>query len=152
MRRRAVTVFSNKFKDGLIIYPVKGYSITIDLADSKSINSAPIVSVKDDTKKIACSRIGDRLRVAGTAELGGFNKDIRHARIQPLVEWTKKRFPSVETESFLPWAGLRPMTSTMMPVIRRSKKENVFYNTGHGHLGWTMGAYSGKLITDIIKS
>ena len=144
--------FSNKFKDGLIIYPVKGYSITIDLADSKSINSAPIVSVKDDTKKIACSRIGDRLRVAGTAELGGFNKDIRHARIQPLVEWTKKRFPSVETENFLPWAGLRPMTSTMMPVIRRSKKENVFYNTGHGHLGWTMGAYSGKLITDIIKS
>ena len=64
----------------------------------------------------------------------------------------KKRFPSVETESFLPWAGLRPMTSTMMPVIRRSKKENVFYNTGHGHLGWTIGAYSGKLITDIIKS
>ena len=92
MRRRAVTVFSNKFK-GLIIYPVKGYSITIDLADSKSMNSAPIVSVKDDTKKIACSRIGDRLRVAGTAELGGFNKDIRHARIQPLVEWTKKDFP-----------------------------------------------------------
>ena len=143
--------FSNKFKDNLVIYPVKGYSVTINLDDENSKKAAPYVSVKDDTRKIACSRIGNRLRIAGTAELGGFNRDIRYKRIRPLVEWSKKRFPLVQTENFVPWAGLRPMSSNMMPAIKPSRKENVFYNTGHGHLGWTMGAYSGKLITNIIK-
>jgi len=115
--------------DRVNVYPVKGYSITVHLNDEHSQNSAPQVSLLDDATKLVTSRLGlDRFRVAGTAEFNGFNKDIRADRIQPLVDWVAQCFPGISTRQFTPWAGLRPM----MP--------NVFYNTGHGHLGWTLSA------------
>jgi D-amino-acid dehydrogenase len=82
----------------------------------------------------------NRFRVAGTAEFNGFNKDIRADRIQPLVDWVAQCFPGVSTRQFTPWAGLRPMMPNMLPKVGQGKAPNVFYNTGHGHLGWTLSA------------
>ena len=143
--------FRNKFGDNFRIYPVKGYSITIDLYDEISRNAAPYVSIKDDNNKIVSSRLGNRLRVAGTAELAGENKKIRKERITPLVAWVNDCFPEINTDNFITWAGLRPMTSDMVPIMKESKRKNVFYNSGHGHLGWTMAAFGAKFISDLIE-
>ena len=142
--------FRREFGDSFRIYPVKGYSVTVDLEDDKSRESAPFVSLLDDPSKLVASRLGNRLRVAGTAELAGYNKDIRSNRIKPLLNWINELFPEVSTKNYLPWTGLRPMSSDMVPIIRESKRKNVFYNSGHGHLGWTMGTYSGKLAADLV--
>lgn len=144
--------FANKFGDNFRIYPVKGYSVTIDLKDDLSRSAAPFVSLLDDPNKLVASRLGNKLRIAGTAELAGYNKDIRANRIKPLLNWVEKLFPEVRIDNYTPWAGLRPMSSDMVPIIRQSKKQNIFYNSGHGHLGWTMGTYSGKLAADLIET
>jgi D-amino-acid dehydrogenase len=144
--------FANKFGDNFRIYPVKGYSVTIDLKDDLSRSAAPFVSLLDDPNKLVASRLGNKLRIAGTAELAGYNKDIRANRIKPLLNWVEKLFPEVRIDNYTPWAGLRPMSSDMVPIIRESKKQNIFYNSGHGHLGWTMGTYSGKLAADLIET
>ncbi len=124
------------------VYPVKGYSITVQLKDEKSIKNAPWVSLLDESAKIVTSRLGqDRLRIAGTAEFNGYNRDIRADRIQPLVNWVNRNF-DISTEHVVPWAGLRPMMPNMLPVVKQSKQPRVFYNTGHGHLGWTLSADS----------
>ena len=102
----------------------------------------------DDPVKSVSSRLGNRLRVAGTAELAGKNKDIRQDRIRPLLKWVREYFPSVSTENYTPWAGLRPMTPDMMPLIFESKVKGIFYNTGHGHLGWTLGAATGEILAE----
>ena len=134
--------------DDLPIYPVKGYSITI-----RNPEVAPWTSMLDDEAKIVTARLGsDRLRVAGTAELNGYNTDIIQSRIKPLIKWSEKMFPGINTEYVTPWAGLRPMTPNMMPIVKRSKRnKNIFYNTGHGHLGWTLSAYTALLITKQIS-
>ena len=108
--------FADVLGDSMRVYPVKGYSVTIHLDDEESKISAPKVSLLDDPKKIVSSRLGDRLRVAGTAELAGKNKDIRQDRIRPLLGWVREYFPGVSTENYTPWAGLRPMTPDMMPL------------------------------------
>ena len=127
--------------DRLNIYPVKGYSITVNLPDSASQAAAPEVSLLDDETKLVTSRLGDdRFRVAGTAEYNGFNLDIRADRIQPLIQWVNQCFPGIDTRKVVPWAGLRPMMPNMLPRVGQGKKANVFYNTGHGHLGWTLSA------------
>jgi D-amino-acid dehydrogenase len=127
--------------DRLNIYPVKGYSITVGLHDAASQAAAPQVSLLDDETKLVTSRLGDdRFRVAGTAEFNGIDLDIRADRIQPLVNWVNQCFPSVDTRRVEPWAGLRPMMPNMLPRVGAGKKANVFYNTGHGHLGWTLSA------------
>ena len=129
------------------VYPVKGYSITVMLNDDESQQNAPWVSLLDESAKIVTSRLGkDRFRVAGTAEFNGYNRDIRADRIQPLVDWTNRNF-KVSTEPAVPWAGLRPMMPNMMPVVRRGKLERVFFNTGHGHLGWTLSAATAAMIS-----
>jgi len=139
--------------DNLGIYPVKGYSITVDLKDQTSIDSAPWTSLLDEDAKIVCSRLGqDRLRVAGTAELAGHNLDIGHHRIQPLLNWTRNWFPNIDTRSYKPWAGLRPMTPNMMPIVGHGKHPRVWYHTGHGHLGWTLSAGTSKNLADLIDS
>ena len=79
-----------------------------------------------------------------------YNKDIREDRILPLIKWSNKLFPKVSTEHYRPWAGLRPMTPNMMPKIGKGKLPGIFYNTGHGHLGWTLSAFSSLLISDIL--
>ena len=137
--------------DRVNIYPVKGYSITVNLNDHISQAAAPTVSLLDDATKLVTSRLGpDRFRVAGTAEFNGFNRDIRADRIRPLIDWVHRCFPGVNTRSVIPWAGLRPMMPTMLPKVGRGKAPCVFYNTGHGHLGWTLSAVTADMIGDIV--
>jgi len=137
--------------DKVNIYPVKGYSITVQLDDPESQAAAPWISLLDDRAKIVASRFGaDRFRIAGTAEFNGANKDIRADRIQPLVEWCQQHFPGVSTEQVVPWAGLRPMTPTMLPRVGRGRARGVFYNTGHGHLGWTLSAATAQIVADSV--
>ena len=127
--------------DRLNVYPVKGYSITVMLNDAQSQAAAPNVSLLDDETKLVTSRLGvDRFRVAGTAEFNGIDHDIRADRIRPLVNWVNQCFPGVSTRRVEPWAGLRPMMPNMLPRVGPGRLPNVFYNTGHGHLGWTLSA------------
>ncbi|MEL6570223.1 MAG: D-amino acid dehydrogenase [Pseudomonadota bacterium] len=139
--------FARKCGDRVNVYPVKGYSITVNLRDKASQDGAPMVSLLDDKAKIVTSRLGkDRFRIAGTAEFNGENRDIRNDRVQPLIKWCETHFPEVSTESVVPWAGLRPMMPNMMPRVGRGRQPRVFYNTGHGHLGWTLSAATADLI------
>ncbi|MBB3224229.1 D-amino acid dehydrogenase [Pseudoduganella umbonata] len=133
--------------DRIDVYPVKGYSITVHLADAASRAAAPTVSLVDDAPKLVASRFGaDRFRVAGTAEFAGFDRDIRHDRIRPLVDWVHREFPGVRTADVKPWAGLRPMMPDLLPKVGRGKAPGVFYNTGHGHLGWTLAAATAEQV------
>ena len=138
--------------DRINVYPVKGYSITVPLDDASQA-AAPWVSLLDDDAKIVASRLGaDRYRVAGTAEFDGFNRDIRMDRVKPLVNWTETLFPGVDTSGSIPWAGLRPMTPSMMPRVGAGRAPGVFYNTGHGHLGWTLSAVTAELVADNVAA
>lgn len=142
---------AKKLGDSLPIYPVKGYSVTIPAEDVKSYNAMPKVSLLDDQAKIVSSFLGSKLRVAGTAELTGENYDIRRDRINPLLDWISSNFPDISRKNYSSWACLRPMTPNMMPIIRQSsKKENVFYHTGHGHLGWTLSPATANKLVDLI--
>ncbi len=137
--------------DRVNIYPVKGYSITVNLLDEASQRAAPTVSLLDDETKLVTSRLGvDRFRVAGTAEFNGLNRDIRADRIRPLVDWVNQCFPNVSTRQVVPWAGLRPMTPSMMPKVGPGQHANVFYNTGHGHLGWTLSAATAESVASMM--
>ena len=137
--------------DRVNIYPVKGYSITVKLDDDKSRAAAPWMSLLDDQAKVVTSRFGkDRFRVAGTAEFNGYSWDIRNDRIKPLVRWVEKLFPDVETEHAVPWAGLRPMMPDMVPMVTGGRRPGVYYNTGHGHLGWTLSAATAEIIAEKI--
>jgi D-amino-acid dehydrogenase len=139
--------------DRVNVYPVKGYSITVRLDDADSQAAAPWISLLDDRSKIVASRLGrDRFRIAGTAEFNGANRDIRADRIRPLVEWCERHFPSISTEHVTPWAGLRPMTPSMLPHVGRGRKPGVFYNTGHGHLGWTLSAATARIIAERVAA
>jgi D-amino-acid dehydrogenase len=139
--------------DRVNVYPVKGYSITVELNDATSQAAAPWVSMLDDKAKIVSSRLGaGRFRVAGTAEFNGANRDIRADRIKPLVDWTRTLFPGVDTDRVTPWAGLRPMMPDMMPRVQPGKLPGVFYNTGHGHLGWTLSAATAQIIADRVAA
>lgn len=134
--------------DTLDIYPVKGYSVTINNVDPKYL---PKVSLLDDQAKIVTSSLGNRFRVAGTAELAGENYDILRDRIDPLLEWVRENFPNINTHDYSSFACLRPMTPNMMPITKQSdKNKKVYYNTGHGHLGWTLGPVTAKQIADMI--
>lgn len=133
--------------DRVNVYPVKGYSITVNLKDEASRAAAPTVSLLDDETKLVASRLGeDRFRVAGTAEFSGMDRDIRAARIRPLVDWVEQCFPGVNTRDVTPWAGLRPMMPNMLPKVGGGRHPRVFYNTGHGHLGWTLSAATADMV------
>ncbi|SDO53430.1 D-amino acid dehydrogenase [Phyllobacterium sp. OV277] len=145
--------FAAQLGDRVNIYPVKGYSITVNLDDAESQKSAPWVSLLDDDAKIVTSRLGaGRLRVAGTAEYNGENRDIRHDRVKPLVDWSRDLFPGMDTSNVVPWAGLRPMMPNMLPRVGAGKRPGVFYNTGHGHLGWTLSAATAEIVADHISA
>lgn|SRR5579862_658755 len=143
--------FAAMLGDWVNIYPVKGYSITVNLDDLKSQDAAPWVSLLDDEAKIVTSRLGQgRFRVAGTAELNGINRDIREDRVRPLVTWTRRLFPCISTERVVPWAGLRPMLPNMLPRVGAGRRSRVFYNTGHGHLGWTLSAATAGMVVEAV--
>lgn len=145
--------FGAQLGDRVNVYPVKGYSITVNLHDAASRAAAPTVSLLDDRAKIVTSRLGaDRFRIAGTAEFNGMNRDIRNDRIAPLVRWCEHYFPGVSTEDVTPWAGLRPMMPSMLPRVGAGRRSNVFYNTGHGHLGWTLSAATAEIVGDCVEA
>ena len=137
----------------LNIYPAKGYSATMRL---KRPEDASTVSLLDDTRKIAISRLGDHIRIAGTAEMAGYDTSIDGAtsrkRCEALVRRYEQLFPGVadtSTPNF--WAGLRPSTPSNLPYIGRSSIANLWLNAGHGTLGWTHGAGSGRAVAELIS-
>ncbi|WP_301100707.1 D-amino acid dehydrogenase [Propionivibrio sp.] len=133
----------------LPVYPAKGYSATITLAES---SIAPSVAMTDDGHKLVFSRLGQRLRVAGTAEFNGYNTELNSVRCQALMQRTNQLFPELrpagEPEF---WCGLRPSTPSNVPFIGRSVFPNLYLNTGHGTLGWTMACGSATALADIIS-
>ena len=141
------TRVADMFGESINVYPVKGYSITI----RDNPDNFPNRSLLDDQAKIVTSTLGDRFRVAGTAELDGWNLDIRKDRIDPLLHWVHTNFPDIDTRDYKPWAGLRPMTPSMLPIVRKGRRKGVYLNTGHGHLGWTLSACTAQMIVDIIE-
>lgn len=133
----------------LPVYPVKGYSLTAKIVDE---SKAPVSTIMDETHKVAVTRLGDRIRVGGTAELAGYNLKLRQPRREALEHVLTDLFPGggdVPTASF--WTGLRPMTPHGAPVIGPTRYTNLFLNTGHGTLGWTMAAGSGRVLADIVS-
>jgi D-amino-acid dehydrogenase len=133
----------------LPVYPVKGYSITVPITNDAA---APLGTLTDEAYKVVITRLGNRLRAAGTAELCGYDLTLRPARLATLVHVVRDLFPSVAgLANAEPWAGLRPMTPDNPPVIGATPYKNLFLNTGHGTLGWTMACGSGKLLADIVS-
>ncbi len=134
----------------LPVYPAKGYSATLPLAEGD--NGAPTVSLTDDGRKLVLSRLGNRLRVAGTAEMNGYDLSLNPVRCEALVKRTLQIFPHLQTTGKPEyWAGLRPATPSNVPLIGRSRYPNLFINTGHGTLGWTMACGSGLALADMIS-
>ena len=133
----------------LPIYPAKGYSASIEIIDDKL---APKVSLTDDEAKIVFSRLGQRMRIAGTAELSGYSTDLNPVRCEALTRRAKEIFPGAgDYDHATFWTGLRPSTPSNVPLIGRTKVESLYLNTGHGTLGWTMACGSGKALADIIS-
>ena len=133
----------------LRIYPAKGYSVTLPVInESASYN----VSLTDDEYKLVFSRLGNRLRIAGTAELNGYNTDLNLVRCQAIIRRVRQLFPDMtDGQGAQLWTGLRPATPSNVPYIGRSKTSNLFLNTGHGTLGWTHACGSGAAIADIVS-
>jgi D-amino-acid dehydrogenase len=133
----------------LPIYPAKGYSASVPVADPAL---APTVSLTDDSAKIVFSRLGDRLRIAGTAELSGYSTDLNPVRCEALTRRAREMFPGAgDYDRATFWTGLRPSTPSNVPLIGKTKYPNLFLNTGHGTLGWTMACGSARALADIIS-
>jgi len=133
----------------LSIYPAKGYSATIPLGPD---SIAPTVALTDDSRKIVTSRLGNRLRVAGTAEFNGFNLDLTPSRCLPLSQRIGELFPDLRPAGEIEyWCGLRPSTPSNVPYVGRSRYHNLWLNCGHGTLGWTMACGSGAALADLIS-
>lgn len=129
-------------------YPAKGYSITVPLEHPEN---APYVSLTDDENRLVYSRLGDQLRVAGTAELSGYSRELNARRCDMILEHARRLFPEAggfDQARF--WSGLRPATPSNLPYIKKTAFDNLWLNTGHGTLGWTLGCGSGKYLADLI--
>jgi D-amino-acid dehydrogenase len=133
----------------LPIYPAKGYSVTMPVKDASMAHE---VSLTDDEYKLVFSRLGDRLRIAGTAELNGYSRDLNAVRCEAIVRRTEQLFPGAgDTTQAQFWTGLRPATPSNVPIIGKSRLPNLFLNTGHGTLGWTHACGSGKSVARIVS-
>ncbi len=133
----------------LPIYPAKGYSVTMPVKDAAMAHR---VSLTDDEYKLVFSRLGERLRIAGTAEFNGYDRDLNRVRCEAIVRRVEELFPGAgDTSEAQFWTGLRPATPSNVPVIGRSKVPNLYLNTGHGTLGWTHACGSGKSIARIVS-
>jgi D-amino-acid dehydrogenase len=132
------------------VYPIKGYSLTLPIEDE---SCAPVSTVMDETYKIAVTRFNDRIRVGGTAEIASYNLELKNKRRDNVEFVVNDLFPGaakVAKAEF--WTGLRPMTPDSTPILGGTKYPNLFLNTGHGTLGWTMSLGSGKFLADIISN
>jgi D-amino-acid dehydrogenase len=133
----------------LPVYPIKGYSLTVPITDS---SVAPLSTVMDETYKVATTRFDSRIRVGGTAEIAGWDTTLRPHRRGPLERSLRDLFPKAgDLAQATFWCGLRPMTPDGTPVMGRAKYRNFYLNTGHGTLGWTMAAASGRVISDLVS-
>jgi D-amino-acid dehydrogenase len=133
----------------LMIYPGKGYSATYRITDPEA---APTVSLTDDGHKLVLSRLGGRLRVAGTCELNGYSRELNPVRCEAITRRVRALFPGAcDYDDPTYWAGLRPLTPSNLPYIGATRYANLFLNTGHGTLGWTMACGSGRAIAGIIS-
>jgi D-amino-acid dehydrogenase len=140
--------FLRPYGVSLAIYPAKGYSVTIPTEGS---NHAPVTSLTDDQYKLVYSNLGGRLRVAGTAELSGYSHHLNYSRCRAILEHARKLVPragNFAKAAF--WTGLRPTTPSNIPYVGRTRYRNLWLNTGHGTLGWTMGAGSGHRLMEMI--
>lgn len=137
------------FGEKLPIYPVKGYSVSLPIIDA---GGAPQVSLTDEGRRIVCSTFEETLRVAGTAELNGYDLSLDKMRCQTLIEWAEENFPgATDTSAAELWCGLRPATPSNRPLIGKSGMLNLYYNTGHGTLGWTLACGSARALVDIMS-
>jgi len=133
----------------LPVYPAKGYSASVPIRDA---SRAPRVSLTDDGAKIVITRLGDRLRIAGTAELSGYSTELNTVRCEALTRRAAEMFPgAAHYDQATYWTGLRPSTPSNVPLIGGTRYPNLYLNTGHGTLGWTMAAGSGRALADIIS-
>ena len=133
----------------LLLYPGKGYSATYQITNP---DAAPTVSLTDDGYKLVVSRLGDRLRVAGTCELNGYTRELNTTRCEAITRRTRELFPDgCDYENPTYWTGLRPLTPSNVPYVGKTKFANLYLNTGHGTLGWTMGCGSGRAIAEIVS-
>ena len=133
------------------VHPLKGYSVTLALAPGQ-LAAAPEVSLTDEAAKIVISRLGNRLRAAGTAELNGYDTGVNPVRCEAIARRLRSLFPRLEaTEPPAHWAGLRPATPDNVPLIGRTRLRNLYLNTGHGTLGWTLACGSGRALADLVS-
>ena len=157
LRADAYVVAAGSFTPALLrplgievpVYPVKGYSLTAKVTDSAM---APVSTVMDETYKIAITRLGDRVRIGGTAELAGFSLRLRAPRRVTLEHSVRDLFPrGCDPADATFWTGLRPMTPDGTPIVGATAVPNLYVNTGHGTLGWTMACGSGRFLADVIS-
>ncbi|AJW97272.1 MULTISPECIES: D-amino acid dehydrogenase [Burkholderia] len=148
----ALGSYSTRFLSNIVkipVYPLKGYSITAPIVDAAA---APVSTVLDETYKIAITRFDSRIRVGGMAEIAGFDKRLNQARRETLEMCVNDLFPGGgDTSKASFWTGLRPMTPDGTPIVGRTPVPNLFLNTGHGTLGWTMSCGSGQLLADLMS-
>ena len=145
------SALSKPLGDQLSLYGVKGYALTVDLAKEVQQAAAPRHGVLDHGAKIAVSRLGKRLRGAGTAEIGAKDLGLDPQRLKPLHAWIDRSLPALAEAPRTPWAGFRPMRAQILPLLMASKASpHILYNVGHGHLGWTMAAGSALQLRDLI--
>ena len=158
MQADAYVVACGSFSNALLsplgirlpVYPAKGYSATLTLAEGE--NFAPMTSLTDDGHKIVFSRLGDRLRIAGTAEMNGYEMGLNQVRCDAIVARARQILPRLRTVGEpVYWTGLRPATPSNVPVIGATSLKNLYLNTGHGTLGWTMSCGSGRALADLIS-
>jgi len=133
------------------VYPMKGYSITLPLGTDEQA-AAPSVSLTDEAHKIVISRLGNRLRAAGTAELAGYDPSINAVRCAAIARRLRQLFPRLGAVTAIEnWAGLRPATPNNVPILGTTTLKNLFLNTGHGTLGWTLACGSAKALADLVS-
>ncbi len=133
----------------LPVYPVKGYSVTVPVTDE---DAAPAGTLTDETYKVVITRLGTRLRAAGTAEFAGYDTSLRADRTETVLASLRELFPhAADYTRAEPWAGLRPMTPDNLPVLGPTPYKNLFLATGHGTLGWTLACGSGQVLADLVS-
>jgi D-amino-acid dehydrogenase len=133
------------------VYPLKGYSVTLPLGPAE-LQSAPSVSLSDEAHKIVISRLGERLRAAGTAELTGYDTSVNDVRCASIARRIRQLFPQLGALPAVEnWCGLRPATPSNVPLIGATRLRNLYLNTGHGTLGWTLACGSGKALADLVS-
>ena len=137
----------------LPIYPLKGYSLTLDTRGAKDAVSAPRISVTDSAYKVVYALLGDELRIAGMADIAGYNTTLDPVRVNLLINQAKAVLPNAGdyAANLDPWCGLRPATPKGTPIIGASPIRNLFLNAGHGALGWTLSCACAKVVSDLLS-